>query len=135
MGIRLMIASVLAAAGLCSAQADERLAGAWTASPEQGETHSFEFDGEGGLNWTIKRADSEEVYPLVYQTEFLEEIDTITIKGFLTGPLKGKTLYGVFVLGDEANSLRLDFEPGEEGDASVRPAALTDEAWTLTRVP
>ncbi len=122
--------SALATAAQAEDGLDE-LGGRWTAEPGDGAVHTFVFDGEGGLDWTIAPRDrAPQFYPLIYKLNG----DALDIFGFVSGELKGRALYGR-VSSPDAHTMLVDLETASLGQDEARPATLdVGEAWRLTRV-
>lgn len=90
-------------------QNDESLLGSWDNKSGQVLT----FIAEGQALWIFYSETKRDTFEIRYTTDFSIKPHQIDLTDFKTGPLTGKTLYGIIEFTDE-NTIRLDFEPSSE---------------------
>lgn len=73
----------------------------------------MEFKADGNMLWIFYSASKRDTFEIKYLTDFSVQPKQIDLTGFSTGPLKGKTLYGILEFTPE-HAIKLDFEPSKE---------------------
>jgi hypothetical protein len=106
--------------------------GKWVGEDAEGTLQTFIFYDKGRANWYIQSKQIVTQFDIQYSVDYSKKPYKINLYDFKEGPLKGKTLYGIFEFPD-SNSIRLDVEPGSEesGGDKVRPSEF-DEEQTMT---
>lgn len=96
------------------------LAGQWT----NREGQVFLFQPNGRAFWLIKFGSQFDTFPIEYRYDCGQQPLALDLAGFQSGPLTGKTLYGI-VEWTSDSSFRFDAEPGTLPE--VRPTKFDNE--------
>lgn len=96
------------------------LPGQWT--NREGQVFLFQPDGKG--LWLIKFGSEFDTFPISYQYDCSRKPAALDLSGFQTGPLTGKTLFGILEWTSDS-SFRFDAEPGTLPE--VRPKTFNSE--------
>ncbi|MBC7774189.1 MAG: hypothetical protein H7246_02020 [Phycisphaerae bacterium] len=96
------------------------LTGRWT--NHEGQVFSFQPDGKA--LWLIKFGSQYDSFPFTYRYDCATKIPTLDLMNFKSGPLVGKTLFGIVEWSSDS-VFRFDAEPGTSSDA--RPASFNAE--------
>ncbi len=106
---RLAFASGLATLLLSCNTAENcrELTGRW--SNREGQILVFEPDGKA--TWLIQFGSQFDTFAIRYQYDCSQKISTLDLSDFTTGPLSGKTLYGIIAWSSDS-VFRFDAEPG-----------------------
>lgn len=96
------------------------LSGRWT----NREGQVLRFSPNGKALWLIKFGSQYDTFPISYAYNCKEKIPTLDLSGFQSGPLAGKTLYGIIEWSSDS-VFRFDAEPGTTPEA--RPAEFNSE--------
>ena len=88
------------------------LTGRWT--NREGQVISFEPDGKA--LWLIKFGSQFDSFPFNYRYDCNQKIATLDWMNFQSGPLVGKTLFGIIEWSSDS-VFRFDSEPGTSSDA------------------
>lgn len=104
----------------CTGDACRELSGRWT--NREGQVFVFQPDGKG--LWLIQFGSNFDTFPMQYKYSCDAKPATLDLTGFQSGPLTGKTLFGIV---DWTNDtvFRFDAEPGTS--AEVRPEVFNPE--------
>lgn len=105
---------------------DNRLVGSW--DNHQGQ--SLEFYPDGKALWIFYSETSKDTFEISYKTDFSISPHQLDLTDFQTGPLAGRTLYGIIEF-QNGESFHIDFEPAEEN----RPEDFDpDDAQTYYKI-
>lgn len=96
------------------------LSGKWT----NGEGQSFQFQPGGKALWLVRFGSQVDTFRMEYRYDCKKQPAELDFSGFDTGPLKGKTLYGILEWNSGA-SFRFDSEAGNSPEA--RPTAFEND--------
>lgn len=96
------------------------LTGRWT----NREGQVFSFEPEGKALWLIKFGSQFDTFPITYRYDCKQKVATLDLTGFQTGPLAGKTLFGIVEWSSDS-VFRFDAEPGTSPVA--RPTTFNAE--------
>lgn len=88
------------------------------------EGQFFLFQPNGKALWLIKFGSQFDTFPVEYRYDCGQQPLTLDLTGFQSGPLTGKTLYGILEWTSDS-SFRFDAEPGATPE--VRPATFNTE--------
>jgi hypothetical protein len=110
---------ILVAFGMlsCERPGDE-LPGRW----DDRKGQIFEFNADGTALWIFYDDVGSDTFIISYSTDFTTDAKQLDLTGFKTGPLTGRTLYGIIEFRDNS-SFRVDFEPSP----SARPEKFDPE--------
>ena len=126
-----VVALVLLATACASAghpQTSPSLVGIW-----EGDGMVLNLRADGTGTWTVPAV--PDGFEVTWTFDASDRPFHFDLSGFESGPLAGKTLYGIVMMPDR-DTLRWDAEPGPAGGdgASVRPSQLMpDDTRTLRR--
>jgi len=90
-------------------QATDNLPGTW--DNKSGQLLVFRPNGQA--LWIFYKEAKRDTFDIQYHVDYLTKPHQFDLTGFKTGPLKGKTLYGIIEF-SSPTSIRLDFEPSKE---------------------
>jgi hypothetical protein len=93
------------------------LVGRWT----NREGQIFQFEAGGKALWLVQFGSKFDTFPIHYQYDCKQTPATLDLSGFQSGPLSGKTLFGIVEWASDT-VFRFDCEPGSAPD--VRPATF-----------
>lgn len=96
------------------------LTGRW--SNREGQILSFNPDGTAF--WLVKFGSQFDTFPITYVYDCSKKVPTLDLSGFQSGPLLGKTLFGIIEWSNDS-IFRYDAEAGSS--PSERPAAFNAE--------
>lgn len=96
------------------------LEGHWT----NREGQSFQFLPGGKALWLIRFGSQVDTFRMEYRYNCKKQPAELDLSGFQSGPLKGKTLYGILEWSNDS-SFRFDSETGYSVD--VRPSAFEND--------
>ncbi|MFN0034023.1 MAG: hypothetical protein ACKVUS_03085 [Saprospiraceae bacterium] len=96
------------------------LLGRWT--NREGQTLSFE--PEGKALWLVKFGSQFDTFPISYRYDCTQKTATLDLMGFQSGPLVGKTLFGIIEWSSDS-VFRFGAEPGVSVEA--RPTDFSAE--------
>lgn len=96
------------------------LVGRWT----NREGQVFQFEPSGKALWLVQFGSKFDTFPIHYQYNCKQKPATLDLSGFQSGPLSGKTLFGIVEWASDS-VFRFDAEPGTAPD--VRPATFNPE--------
>lgn len=104
----------------CSDPACRDLQGRWT----NREGQEFYFQGNGKALWLVRFGSQTDTFVMDYRYDCRKQPAELDLSGFQTGPLGGKTLYGILEWSNDS-TFRFDAEAGTQAD--VRPQAFATE--------
>jgi len=104
----------------CSDPPCTELSGNWT----NREGQSFQFLPGGKALWLIRFGSQVDTFRMEYRYNCKKQPAELDLSGFQSGPLKGKTLYGILEWSNDS-SFRFDSETGYSAD--VRPSAFEND--------
>lgn len=96
------------------------LTGRWT----NREGQIFTFQGDGKALWLIKFGSQFDSFPITYRYDCSQNKATLDLSDFKSGPLAGKTLYGIIEWSNDS-VFRFDSEAGASSEA--RPKTMDAE--------
>lgn len=96
------------------------LAGRWA----NREGQVFMFQPNGSAQWLVKFGSQYDTFPMEYRYDCGKKPAELDLTGFQSGPLTGKTLYGILEWTSDS-SFRFDAEPGASPE--LRPATFNIE--------
>lgn len=96
------------------------ITGRWT--NREGKVLSFEPDGKA--LWLVKFGSQFDTFAIRYHYDCGQKMTTLDLSDFQTGPLVGKTLFGIVEWSSDS-VFRFDSEPGTSAD--VRPGVFDNE--------
>ena len=96
------------------------LDGRWT----NREGQIFLFQPDGKALWLIQFGSTFDTFPIEYRYDCKRQPAALDLSGFQTGPLTGKTLFGILEWASDT-AFRFDAEPGTSPD--VRPKTFNSE--------
>lgn len=115
--LRIMRKSVILSATFvllsCSCNSVKKIKGTW--SDQQGQT--FVFQENNKALWIFNTERLKDTFKITYTYKKKSPYSFLDLSGFTSGPLSGRTLYGIAAF--TSGSVKLDFEPGKTD--SVRP--------------
>lgn len=95
------------------------------------EGQSFYFEPNGKALWLVRFGSQIDTFAMEYQYDCKKQPAVLDLSGFQTGPLSGKTLYGILEWNSDS-SFRFDSEAGIGPD--VRPLTFeTDQTQKFYR--
>ena len=104
----------------CSEPNCRELKGRWT----NREGQSFDFQPNGNALWLVRFGSQIDTFTMEYRYDCKKQPIELDLSGFKTGPLSGKTLFGILEWNSDS-SFRFDAEAGI--DPAARPAAFNTE--------
>lgn len=111
----------------CSDPPCRDLQGRWT----NREGQAFYFKGNGKALWLIRFGSQIDTFVMEYRYDCRKQPAELDLSGFQSGPLSGKTLYGILEWNTDS-TFRFDAEAGTQPDA--RPKAFeTDQTQKFYR--
>ncbi|HMB93962.1 MAG TPA: hypothetical protein VKP65_24140 [Rhodothermales bacterium] len=120
--------------GGCSKAAHPSLEGTWVGEDAEGSRQTLIFRDDNTATWKIESSQFTGSFDIDYTFDASTTPYHLDLTGFDTGPLTGRTLYGIIAFdGDE--SFRLDVEPGEvNGNGEeARPLTFSDQTVVYTK--
>jgi hypothetical protein len=120
--------------GGCGEAAHPSLEGTWVGEDAEGSRQTLIFRDDNTATWKIESSQFTGSFDIDYTFDASTTPHHLDLSGFDTGPLAGRTLYGIMAFdGDE--SFRLDVEPGETGEdgAVARPLVFGDQTVVYTK--
>lgn len=120
--------------GGCGEAAHPSLEGTWVGEDAEGSRQTLIFRDDNTATWKIESSQFTGSFDIDYTFDASTTPHHLDLSGFDTGPLAGRTLYGIMAFdGDE--SFRLDVEPGEIGEdgAAARPLVFGDQTVVYTK--
>lgn len=88
------------------------------------EGQSFYFEPGGKALWMVRFGSKVDTFVMEYRYDCKKQPAHLDLSGFQSGPLSGKTLYGILEWNNDS-SFRFDAESGISPD--VRPATFNTE--------
>jgi hypothetical protein len=131
----LLLAALLVAVSAPAARAQQpSILGGWSGVDGRGVKQTLEFREDGKATWRLEMPQGGMSLDIRYAYDAASSPKRLDLFGFESGPLAGRTLYGIVEFTTEG-ALRFDCEPGGPGDGDkVRPAAFTEQTVTYERV-
>ena len=112
----------------CTEPPCRELNGQWT----NREGQSFYFQENGKALWLIRFGSQVDTFPMEYRYDCKKQPAELDLSGFQTGPLSGKTLFGILEWNTDS-SFRFDAEAGNRPE--IRPQTFeTDQTQKFYRV-
>ncbi len=96
------------------------LEGHWT----NREGQSFQFQSDGKALWLVRFGSQVDTIAMDYRYDCRKQPAELDLDGFQTGPLSGKTLYGILEWNSDS-SFRFDAEAGNA--PAVRPTTFEND--------
>ena len=129
-----LLACGLALLSSCVAVSHARMDTTWRGEAHPGVMSTLSFKLDGSARWTFDLPSGAETYDVQYELDMADPFPHLDFSGFASGPLAGKTLYGIADWDDD--TLRYDARPGDpaQGGDGVRPTAFTAETRRFERV-
>lgn len=103
-----------------SSSSCRELSGRWT----NREGQSFYFKPDGQALWLVKFGSQTDTFTMQYRYDCGPKPAELDLSGFKTGPLSGKTLFGILEWNSDS-SFRFDSEAGTGPE--VRPATFEND--------
>lgn len=131
----LLFFSFLSVLVSCSGEKENKLLGVWIGTDSNGIKQTFHFKEGGQADWIFESDMITGTFEIEYQVNYSYYPHHIDLYSFDSGPLEGKTLFGIFEFEGE-KKIRLDVEPGdsEANGAEIRPVRFTDDTVVYEKV-
>lgn len=113
--------------GACVGSAPD-VTGVWEGASANAEGWVLEFASDGSARWTVPQGTLD----VRYRFDPSQTPHHLDLSGFTSGPLQGRTLYGIMEF-DGAESFRWDAQPGEAEQENARPLSFVDDETRVMR--
>ncbi|MCB0533457.1 MAG: hypothetical protein H6574_20960 [Lewinellaceae bacterium] len=104
----------------CTDSTCRTLSGRW--STREGQSFYFQENGHG--LWLVRFGSKIDTFPMAYRYDCGKQPIELDLSGFETGPLAGKTLFGILEWNSDT-SFRFDAEAGTS--PTVRPSTFESD--------
>lgn len=111
----------------------EPLLGEWVSVAAETARMTYIFEEDGRSRWVLELETGPDTFAVAYQVDYSRSPIHLDVGPWSTGPLAGRTLYGIVEM-QGPDRFVVDFEPGDpEGDGTARPPRFSNQSVTFVR--